>query len=45
MSMQTINDYFKQEDGKKIYLQIERNDQLLNITLTLQDPIPYQNAN
>lgn len=45
MSMQTINDYFKQEDGKKIYLQIERNDQLLNITLTLQDPFPYQNAN
>ena len=42
MSMQRINDYFKEDDGKKIYLEIERNDQILNIILTLEDPIPYQ---
>ena len=42
MSMHRINDYFKEDDGKKIYLEIERNDQILNIILTLEDPIPYQ---
>ncbi len=42
MSMQRINDYFKEDDGKKIYLEIERNDQILNIILTLEDPIPNQ---
>ena len=45
MSMQKINDYFKEDDGKKIFIQVEREDQILNFIITLQDPIPYQNAN
>lgn len=42
MSMEKINGYFKEGDGKKIFLEIERNEQLLNITITLEDPIPYE---
>lgn len=42
MSMQKIHDYFKEEDGTRILLEIERNNQILNIILTLEDPIPYQ---
>lgn len=42
MNMQKINDYFKEGDGKKVFLEIERNNQILPITITLEDPIPYQ---
>ena len=45
MSMQKINDYFKEKKNKKIFIQVEREDQILNFIITLQDPIPYQNAN
>ena len=45
MTMQKINDYFKEDDGKKIYFDVERDGQTLNFIITLQDPIPYQNAN
>ena len=42
MTMQKINDYFKEEDGTKIQLEVERNEQVLNFIITLVDPIPYQ---
>lgn len=42
MTMQKINDYFKEDDGTKIHLEIERNDQILNFIITLKDPIPYE---
>lgn len=45
MSMQKINDYFKEDDGRRISIQVERDDQILNFIITLIDPIPYQNAN
>ena len=45
LTMEKINNYFKEEDGKKINIKVQRDGQILNFTLTLQDPIPYQNAN
>lgn len=42
MSMQKINDYFKENDGTKIRLEVERDHKILNFTITLEDPIPYQ---
>ena len=41
MSLEKINHYFKQGDGKQISLEIERNAQIQNIIITLVDPIPY----
>ena len=45
MSMEKINNYFKEDDGRRISIQVERDDQILNFIITLQDPIPYQNEN
>ncbi len=45
LSMQKINDYFKEGNGRKIKLEVERDDHILNFIITLEDPIPYQNAN
>lgn len=45
MSMQKINDYFKDTDGTKIHLDVERDQQVLQFIITLVDPIPYQDAN
>lgn len=45
MSMQKINDYFKDTDGTKIHLEVERDQQVLQFIITLVDPIPYQDAN
>lgn len=45
MKMQKINDYFKDEDGKKLKVSVERDDQILNFTLILVDPIRYQDEN
>ncbi|MDQ0477154.1 hypothetical protein QF004_001676 [Chryseobacterium sp. MDT2-18] len=42
MTMEKINNYFKEGNGKKIDLKIERGNQVLNFTITLEDPIPYQ---
>ena len=42
MTMQKINNYFREEDGTKINLEVERNEQVLNFIITLVDPIPYQ---
>ncbi len=43
MSLEKINEYFKDQDGTKLRLELIRNDETLNITLILKDPIPYEN--
>lgn len=40
MTMQQINSYFKKDDGTKIHLEVERNNQILNFIITLINPIP-----
>lgn len=43
-TLQKINDLMKQEDGTLVTFEVERNQQKLNFTIILKDPIPYQDA-
>lgn len=42
LSLEKINSYFKDSDGTKVNLEIERDGKKLNFTIILLDPIPYQ---
>lgn len=42
LNLETINSYFKEEDGTKVNLEIEREGQKMNFVIILIDPIPYQ---
>ncbi len=44
-TLQKLNNLLKQEDGKTIDFEIERNNEILRFTIVLKDPIPYQNEN
>lgn len=45
MNLQKLNSYFKDEDGTKVKMQIERNEVTINAEIILKDPIPYQDEN
>ena len=45
LTLQKINNIFKNEDGTKVNIQIERDGQIQNFVITLVDPIPYQDEN
>jgi hypothetical protein len=41
LTLEKINSIFKDEDGTKVNLEIEREGQKMNFTIILVDPIPY----
>jgi len=41
LNLEKINSMFKEEDGTKVNLEIERDGKIMTFTIILEDPIPY----
>ena len=44
MTLESINNIFKSEDGRSIRISVERKGSILNFEFHLEDPIPYDDS-